>query len=121
MQKDFDNWSNLKQELQQRRPPLFSEKQIWWCVVGCNIGYAQDDLCVLYWWLESLIATYFWDCLYLPKSKIILIITNSISKTNSNQLFCFKLKHLMQEGLKVRWESYQTIIIRILFCCYAQK
>jgi mRNA interferase MazF len=43
MEKDFFGWAKVKQEIQERkRPPYFSEGQIWWCSLGSNIGTEQD-------------------------------------------------------------------------------
>ena len=40
MQKDFDNWSIIKKLMdEKRRFPTFSEREIWWCSIGMNIGY----------------------------------------------------------------------------------
>ena len=40
MLKDFVRWLKLKEELhdRQQRPPLVSERDIWWASVGENIG-----------------------------------------------------------------------------------
>ena len=38
--KDFDSWNNVKKELELREhPPLFKEREIWWCSIGMNIGF----------------------------------------------------------------------------------
>lgn len=43
MQKDFDNWNNLKKKLDQREKfPSFKEREIWWISIGTNNG---DELC----------------------------------------------------------------------------
>ena len=43
MQKDFDNWNNLKKQLHGLgRGPFVSEREIWWCSLGVNIGREQD-------------------------------------------------------------------------------
>ncbi len=40
MTKDFSNWHHLKQDIDtQHKPPLFREREIWWCSIGVNIGY----------------------------------------------------------------------------------
>ena len=40
MEKDFEGWSALKQKLDAiKHPPLFNEREIWWCSIGMNIGY----------------------------------------------------------------------------------
>lgn len=41
--KDFQKWHNLKKDLHEKdRIVYFREKQIWWCILGLNIGYEQD-------------------------------------------------------------------------------
>ena len=41
--KDYDAWTDKKKELEQRTVvPDFSERDIWWCSVGLNIGDEQD-------------------------------------------------------------------------------
>lgn len=43
MQKDFDDWNQIKKTLEQRNDfPDFREKEVWWCNVGINIGYEAD-------------------------------------------------------------------------------
>lgn len=38
--KDFDGWNVLKQKLDvAHKPPLFNEREIWWCSVGVNVGF----------------------------------------------------------------------------------
>lgn len=40
MNKDFDQWNELKKRLDiVSVPPLFREGEVWWCSVGLNIGY----------------------------------------------------------------------------------
>lgn len=40
MKKDFDGWNGIKKELDLRKdPPLFKEREIWWCSIGMNVGY----------------------------------------------------------------------------------
>ncbi len=39
MNKDFDNWNNIKKSIDlKNRKILFKEMEIWWCSVGLNIG-----------------------------------------------------------------------------------
>jgi len=43
MQKDFDKWNEIKKEINDRKIlPQFSEREVWWCVLGTNIGYEED-------------------------------------------------------------------------------
>ena len=38
--KDFDTWNKVKQSIELRKnPPLFKEREIWWCSIGVNIGF----------------------------------------------------------------------------------
>ncbi len=41
MEKDFNKWNNIKQELDNftERLPSFREREIWWCSIGVNIGF----------------------------------------------------------------------------------
>ena len=42
MQKDFDNWNELKKKLEKREKfPSFQEREIWWMNLGLNIGNEQ--------------------------------------------------------------------------------
>ena len=42
-QKDFDDWNKIKKETHNKDvPPLFSEREIWWCALGMNIGSEED-------------------------------------------------------------------------------
>jgi len=39
MTKNFDSWNILKKKLDGVDvPPLFNEREIWWCSIGVNIG-----------------------------------------------------------------------------------
>src|SRR3989344_6048506 len=41
--KNYTIWHNKKQELDGRMiVPNFSERDIWWCSLGLNIGYEED-------------------------------------------------------------------------------
>jgi len=43
MDKDFDTWNTSKKEINDRLgEKLFHEREIWWCVLGVNIGHEQD-------------------------------------------------------------------------------
>lgn len=45
MQKDFDNWNNIKKLIDKkeiRRDVFFYEREIWWCSAGINIGIEID-------------------------------------------------------------------------------
>ena len=39
----FDKWNDLKKSLDSRKKlKYFSEREIWWCSLGKNIGHEQD-------------------------------------------------------------------------------
>jgi len=41
--KNYDQWNNLKKELEERtNMPSFHEGDVWWCSVGLNIGPEID-------------------------------------------------------------------------------
>jgi len=42
MQKDFDTWNNHKKKINDRSPIYVSEREIWFCSVGINVGSEQD-------------------------------------------------------------------------------
>ncbi|KUK77263.1 MAG: Uncharacterized protein XD93_0441 [candidate division WS6 bacterium 34_10] len=43
MLKRFDEWNELKKNLQKySMPPYFKPREIWWCHLGSNIGFEQD-------------------------------------------------------------------------------
>ena len=42
MEKDFDKWNNLKKEIDSRNPIYVSERDIWFCSVGLNVGSEQS-------------------------------------------------------------------------------
>src|SRR3972149_11433241 len=43
MNKEFLKWHVLKSDLdRQAVSAKFQEREIWWCSLGCNIGYEQD-------------------------------------------------------------------------------
>ncbi len=43
MEKDFDLWNNKKKETQQIDDiVLFYEREVWWCIIGTNIGVEID-------------------------------------------------------------------------------
>ena len=40
MTKDFNGWNLVKQRIDgTHEPPLFQEREVWWCSVGVNVGY----------------------------------------------------------------------------------
>lgn len=40
--KDFDSWNKRQQYIEQQKPLFFTEKEIWWCQIGINIGSEHD-------------------------------------------------------------------------------
>lgn len=43
MQKDFDRWNTKKKQLNNvGGSPFVSEREIWWCSLGVNVGREQD-------------------------------------------------------------------------------
>jgi mRNA-degrading endonuclease toxin of MazEF toxin-antitoxin module len=42
MKKDFDSWNELKKNINDRNPVYVSEREIWFCSVGLNVGSEQD-------------------------------------------------------------------------------
>ncbi len=43
MQKDFNNWNNLKQKLDNKNNiAVFKQREIWWCHIGLNIGDEEN-------------------------------------------------------------------------------
>ena len=42
MEKDFDRWNELKKKINVRNPIYVSERDIWFCSVGLNIGSEQS-------------------------------------------------------------------------------
>jgi len=44
MEKDFDRWNRAKKSANQRGSEdiYFREREIWWCMLGINIGFEQD-------------------------------------------------------------------------------
>ena len=43
MQKDFSKWFLLKQETHETTgTALFHEREVWWCMLGANIGFEID-------------------------------------------------------------------------------
>ncbi len=43
MQKQFEQWNTQKIQIHNRKGrALFHEREVWWCILGVNIGYEQD-------------------------------------------------------------------------------
>jgi mRNA interferase MazF len=43
MEKDFDRWNTKKKAVNDSTgTALFHEREVWWCVLGANIGFEQD-------------------------------------------------------------------------------
>ena len=42
MEKDFDEWNKLKKNIDARNPVYVSEREIWFCSVGLNVGSEQS-------------------------------------------------------------------------------
>ena len=43
MEKDFDRWNSEKKQLHNAHgAALFHEREVWWCVLGFNVGFEQD-------------------------------------------------------------------------------
>ena len=44
MEKDFDGWNIQKKEINLRSRLRFSEREIWFCALGTNVGFEQDGV-----------------------------------------------------------------------------
>lgn len=43
MQKDFDNWNSKKKDTNSiSGEKVFYEREVWWCILGVNIGSEMD-------------------------------------------------------------------------------
>lgn len=43
MPKDFDQWNTLKKQIDENKELSgFSEREVWWCRLGHNIGFEED-------------------------------------------------------------------------------
>lgn len=43
MNRDYVGWYRLKADIQKnRQAPDFSERDVWWCSIGANIGFEED-------------------------------------------------------------------------------
>ena len=43
MEKDFNNWNELKTKLDQKQNvPTFKQREVWWCHIGLNIGDEEN-------------------------------------------------------------------------------
>ena len=43
MQKDFDNWNIKKKETDKDdKIRVFYQREVWWCIVGTNVGVKID-------------------------------------------------------------------------------
>lgn len=43
MEKNFDEWSIFKKDLNNtHKTPTFTQREIWWCSIGVNIGHEED-------------------------------------------------------------------------------
>lgn len=42
--KDFDSWNEKKKNCNrsEHKPPLFTERDIWWVSIGVNVGFEED-------------------------------------------------------------------------------
>jgi mRNA interferase MazF len=41
--KDFKTWHDIKTEINDSpRLPSYSEREIWWCSIGTNVGHEED-------------------------------------------------------------------------------
>jgi len=43
MKKDFQQWHNAKEKIDNSsRRIFFHEREVWWCSIGVNVGFEQD-------------------------------------------------------------------------------
>lgn len=42
MEKDFDQWNEVKKRTDAEQPRLYTVREIWWCRFGVNIGTEQN-------------------------------------------------------------------------------
>ncbi len=43
MKKEFQKWHNLKSKIDgEHQSPPFSEREVWWCSLGANVGVEED-------------------------------------------------------------------------------
>ena len=50
MEKNFDDWNSLKQNLDKRQNniPTFKHREVWWCHLGLNIGNEENGKGIFY-------------------------------------------------------------------------
>lgn len=43
MEKNFKTWHELKEKINNKEDvTYFKEREVWFCYLGCNVGYEQD-------------------------------------------------------------------------------
>ena len=42
MEKNFDEWNDIKKRTNAEEPRLYTVREVWWCRLGVNIGSEQD-------------------------------------------------------------------------------
>jgi mRNA interferase MazF len=43
MEKNFEDWNLKKKEIHiKNKAPLFTEREVWWCSLGINVGSEED-------------------------------------------------------------------------------
>ncbi|MEI6022372.1 MAG: type II toxin-antitoxin system PemK/MazF family toxin [bacterium] len=39
MEKDFDSWNSIKQDIEKNKKSLYAnQREVWWCSIGINVG-----------------------------------------------------------------------------------
>jgi mRNA interferase MazF len=43
MKKDFLSWHLIKQKIHENNGrPFYHEREVWWCLIGANVGFEMD-------------------------------------------------------------------------------
>jgi len=42
MEKNFDQWNEVKKQTHAEPPRLYTVREVWWCRLGVNVGSEQD-------------------------------------------------------------------------------
>lgn len=124
MEKDFENWNKKKQAIhsEERTYIHFSEREIWFCALGINIGFEQDgngERFLRPVLIVKKINQY--QCIGIPLTRTIRMGDEFLSLSDNDgpstallaQIRFFDAKRLVYFSKKIELESFEKVKIKL--------
>jgi mRNA interferase MazF len=123
--KNFDEWNNIKKQIESKEPNVFPKKgEVWWVFIGKNIGFEQDGKDENF--LRPVLVTkkfnnkMFWVIPLSSKQKSLDFYLNFIDYHNNNvslilsQLKLLSVKRFQRKIYTLNKDIFNILVLKII-------